>query len=281
MNLQDLQKQVSDSVPGPLTPGESRTLAKIILGELTGNNAMQLLQEESFLLPDHKTEQLNRWISELAGGKPIQYVIGKAWFMELELLVNPAVLIPRPETEELVDLIVRNESGAQIFLDIGTGSGCIALAIKKRLPHSEVFATDISKEALETARENAAAHNLDISFIEHNMTEAPGILPDKIDVLVSNPPYVRPSEQPGMTAGVIDFEPHTALFTPDDSPLYFYEAIRSISLSRVVQGGRIYLEVNQKLSQETAGLFSGNSFSGTQILKDLSGNPRFVVTTRC
>jgi len=220
------------------------------------------------------------WIAELKTGKPIQYVLGKAWFMELELSVSPDVLIPRPETEELVELISARESNPGLILDIGTGSGCIALALQKKFPNASVWGTDISDDALVMARTNSLRLDLPVQFLKSDIVSHWQELPEGADILVSNPPYIPVSEAYNMSKSVTAFEPSMALFAPNNDPLVFYRSIHRAN-SKVKPGGRIYLEVNQYLAEETAALFLEPEFIGTNILTDLSGNPRFVVTSKC
>ncbi|HEX5003100.1 MAG TPA: peptide chain release factor N(5)-glutamine methyltransferase [Bacteroidia bacterium] len=229
---------------------------------------------------DSSHDLLIKWVEELKTGKPIQYVIGKAWFMDMELLVGPDVLIPRPETEELVELIASREQNPGIILDIGTGSGCISLALQKRFPATAVFGTDISDRALEIAKMNGSRLGLSVQFLKNDILTDWKDLPDSADILVSNPPYIPATESDKLSKSVTFFEPATALFVPDQDPLLFYRHIHTAG-SKLKSGGRIYLEVNQYLAQETAALFANPAFSDTDILTDISGNPRFVVTSKC
>jgi release factor glutamine methyltransferase len=281
MNLDILQKQLYQSIPGLQSPDERYAVARLLLDELTINGSRSEIHGENLSLSESGQRQLNTWISELASGKPVQYVLGNCWFLDLRLIVSPEVLIPRPETEELVTLILSMESGAPHILDLGTGSGCIAIGLKNHLQHAEIIATDISLNALEIARQNALNYKLTITFLEHNMLTGPASLPKDLDILVSNPPYIAESELTDLSAHVTDFEPHVALFAPDSEPLVFYKAIRAIALHNLKRGGRVYLEINQQLGVATAALFQHPEFASTQVIKDMSGNDRFVVTTRC
>jgi release factor glutamine methyltransferase len=233
------------------------------------------------LNPELKDKLIADWIKALSSGRPLQYVIRKAWFLDLELEVNENVLIPRPETEELVELIASRERGDLNILDIGTGSGCIALGIKSLLANVTVTATDVSAKALEIAARNATRLGLTVNFLLNDINDENAPLPTGFDVFVSNPPYIGRNEELSLPADVRNHEPATALFAPQSDVLHFYRKIRNLSLSRLKSGGRIYLEVNQLFANETAALFDKINFKNTIVVKDISGNDRFVITTRC
>ena len=241
---------------------------------------------------DKEEEQsLFEALSQLKLQKPIQYVLGKALFMDLELEVNENVLIPRPETEELVQWVLddyqfeRSREPADTkylnILDIGTGSGCIAIALAKKLPNAKVFAMDISKEALEVAQQNAKKNQVDMKFIQEDVLN-PDIelnLELELDVIVSNPPYVTFSEKSGIKNNVLDFEPHLALFVPDDDAQLFYKSIITLAKRNLKKDGGIYLEVNQYLGEDTANLLKAHNFSEIELRKDIFGNHRMVKAT--
>ncbi len=221
---------------------------------------------------------LSNILNELITGKPIQQVLGRAHFYQLEFLVNEHVLIPRPETEELVYLIIRNHKNHRInILDIGTGSGCIPVALKKNLNSSTVSSIDISKEALELARKNADLNHVAIKF--HN-DDALSLSPENYpmyDVMVSNPPYIKLEEKAQMHRNVLDFEPPLALFVENDQPLIFYDRIADFALTNLKPGGALYFEINQYLATETRDLLLGKGFSA-EVMKDINGNERFIKT---
>src|ERR1041385_4837524 len=186
-------------------------------------------------------------VKDLKRGRPIQYIIGKTWFYGMEFIVNNAVLIPRPETEELVKLVIddakkHNESFS--ILDIGTGSGCIAIALKKNLPRCHVYALDISEEAISVAKQNAEKNNCDVHLIHHNILNKSGLEKlNSVSVIVSNRPYVKKSEMNSMHKNVTDYEPHVALFVNDENPLLFYKAIAEAGKKKLKPGGTVCVEI--------------------------------------
>jgi release factor glutamine methyltransferase len=281
MNLDTLQKLLYKSIPSMQSLGERRAVARLLMEALTKGEFDAGMQDEDQQLSENEIRQLNSWINELVTGKPVQYVLGTSWFLDFQLKVGPDVLIPRPETEELVTLILSREAGDLRIMDLGTGSGCIAIGLKNMLKKASVYATDNSVRALEIARYNARKYSLSINFMEHDMQSGPALLPREMDILVSNPPYIAEGERSDLSTGVSSFEPTAALFAPEQDPLIFYKAISRIALGTLKPGGRVYLEINQQFGTETAALFQFPEFVSTQIIKDMSGNDRFIVTTRC
>lgn len=222
-------------------------------------------------------------VEKLKEGMPVQYVIGEVDFYGLKLKVNNSVLIPRPETEELVDLIVKENkerSGLKI-LDVGTGSGCIGLSLAKSLSSSLVTAIDVSTQALEIASENAIKNKIkNIEFTEMDFLKEKFPLGKEFDLIVSNPPYISQSESAGMADHVLKFEPHLALFVPDENSLVFYKKIAGLADENLKNKGTIYLEINERLGSETASVFGADRFSSVEIIKDMFGKNRFIKTVR-
>ena len=215
-------------------------------------------------------------LSDLLKHHPIQYIIGKTHFYGLEFKLNPHVLIPRPETQELVDWIlndVEQNSPLQI-LDIGTGSGCIAVSLAKNLPRASVTALDVSQKALDIARENAEINKVKIDFLQTNILTMQQ-LPQHYDVIVSNPPYVRESEKTQMQRNVLEHEPSIALYVADADPLLFYRKIANLAKESLIRAGQIYMEINQYLGKETEEIFKKQNYS-TQLRKDIFGNFRML-----
>jgi release factor glutamine methyltransferase len=213
----------------------------------------------------------------------VQYVLGTAHFAGLELEVTPATLIPRPETEELVQLIARAHAGRPGLrvLDVGTGSGCLAIALACELVQAQVLAVDISGEALAVARRNAARYAPEVAFQQLDiLTTTPDIAPGTLDVLVSNPPYVRDSERAQMRDNVLSWEPATALFVPDADPLLFYKRLAELATVLLKPGGAVYLEINEALGTETAALFPETNFAAVRVVSDFFGRTRFVRATK-
>ncbi len=220
-------------------------------------------------------------VKELEHYKPIQYILGKTEFYGLEFRVTPAVLIPRPETEELVDLIIKdnkNITGLKI-LDIGTGSGCIAISLKKNLPDADVTAIDNSAEALEIAQKNAEINHVKIVFINNDILDKQQWLKSgEFDIIVSNPPYVLESEKALMQPNVLEYEPSTALFVPDSDPLMYYDAIFRFAISKKKRS-QIYLEINENMAGELMALAKKYELSDIRIIKDINGKDRFLSRT--
>lgn len=216
-------------------------------------------------------------LSQLKLGKPVQHIIGTAHFMELDFKVNSEVLIPRPETEALVRWIIddlKATEGPVSLLDMGTGSGCISIALMKNMPNAMVKALDISRKALEIAKENANKHQVNIDFFQADMLALE--LEQNFDIIVSNPPYVRELEKAEMQINVLDHEPGMALFVPDQDPLKFYRAILKFASGHLNDKGALYLEINQYLGNEMVALLTHYGFSSVELRKDMFGNDRMV-----
>lgn len=225
---------------------------------------------------------LQRYLQELMQHKPVQYVLGEAWFYHMKLNVNEQVLIPRPETEELVEQLIKDRKSKltdPAILDIGTGSGCIPIAIKKNLPASVVTGIDISAGALALAEENAKMHSAHIQFRQLDFLDEStwNSLP-VFDVIVSNPPYIPRKEKNKLAKNVTDFEPHIALFVPDRSPLIFYEKIALFGRDHLHPNGKIYLEIHEDLARETMALFL-NIYQTVMVKKDMYGKERMLLIT--
>lgn len=208
---------------------------------------------------------------------PIQYIIGHSEFMELLLEVNEQVLIPRPETEELISWIIESqpEDSPVSVLDIGTGSGCIAVVLAKQLSKSKIDAMDVSEKALEVAKRNAARHNVDIDFFRRDILDGKG-LSKTYDIIVSNPPYVRESEKHHMHANVLKYEPDLALFVSDNDPLLFYRHIAKLALNGLAPKGLLYFEINQYLAKDLQGLLEMLGYENIELKKDIYGADRMI-----
>ena len=231
-----------------------------------------------FEVSESDLEKWNTIISELKNEKPIQYITGEAWFYGLRFEVNENTLIPRPETEELVEWIVdglKIKVKGQRVLDIGTGSGCIPIALKKEIPSAQVSAIDVSEKALEMARKNAINNDVEINFTHQNILETES-LDEKYDVIVSNPPYVRNLEKQEIKKNVLDFEPHLALFVDDYDALLFYRKIAQLALKSLSSNGKLFFEINQYLGEETLELLTKLGFKNIELRKDFVGNDRMI-----
>jgi release factor glutamine methyltransferase len=214
---------------------------------------------------------------ELKKEVPIQYLLGKTNFYGLDFEVNENVLIPRPETEELVEWIIKENTNSKKIkiLDIGTGSGCIAISLAKNLPNAQVYAIDVSKKALETAKRNADNNNVEVLFLLQNILETE-TLKDKFDIIVSNPPYVRNLEKEEIKKNVLDYEPHLALFVEDNDALVFYQKIAQLAQENGAKNGQLYFEINQYLGEEMKDLLEKMNFKNIELKKDIYGNDRMI-----
>jgi len=221
-------------------------------------------------------KRMDFYLPQIASFKPLQYIIGEAYFFDLVFKVNETVLIPRPETEELVQWILKDiDKGKNLkILDIGTGSGCIAITVAKKKHGNKLFAIDLSSEALETAQQNAEINNVEIVFLQQDILTNSDF-DEKLDIVISNPPYITEMEKDTMHANVKDFEPEMALFVPDVKPLLFYEKIASFCNKHLIEGGKVYLELNPLYSEETDLLFQSFGFK-TEIKMDMQGKKRML-----
>lgn len=257
---------------------ELNAIIRAVCCDILGISTTAYYLKEEVTLTDEQKGRLNDTISRLQQGEPLQYIEGKAPFCGMDFLVTPATLIPRPETAELVDWIARdNTSQNPRILDLGTGSGCIAIALSKRIPEAAIEACDISHEALKVAKENGERNGAKVSFFHHDMLDLATSMPHSYNVLVSNPPYIKQSEAAEMEDHVTEWEPHTALFVPDDDALRFYRAIAEIGQTEaLLPGGHIYVEINQALGAETVVLFESYGYKEVTLRKDIYENDRMV-----
>ena len=243
-------------------------------------NRAELFSRTDETVSESELLKFNFAIKELKNQKPIQYILGEADFYRLKFKVNEHVLIPRPETEELVHLIIKdNELDSPIILDIGTGSGCIPVALKKNIPSAKISAMDISNEALEVAKYNAKHNGVEVEFVLDSILHLISHishLTSHFDIIVSNPPYICVSEKANMNKNVLDYEPHLALFVENDDPLLFYKAISDFAIKNLNKNGKIYFEINQSLASETKNLLENKGFKNVELIKDLSNNYRIL-----
>lgn len=234
----------------------------------------------NFELSEDDVEKWNAILAELQLEKPIQYITGEAWFFRLRFEVNENTLIPRPETEELVEWILSSSiiHHPSSILDIGTGTGCIPISLKTNLPKANVSAIDVSEKALEVAKRNAISNKVDISFIQANILEVED-LSQYFDIIVSNPPYVRNLEKEEIKKNVLDYEPHLALFVEDTDALLFYRKIAQLALKNLSPNGLLFFEINQYLGKETVELLENLGFKNIELKKDMYGNDRMIRCT--
>ncbi len=257
---------------------ESSKIANMVMEHITGISRMDRLLQKDLKLTHEQRKILDTKTNRLLNSEPVQYVIGEAWFANKLFQVNSSVLIPRPETEELIDWVLKDnpEKNLKKVLDIGTGSGCIPITLKTNLPNSAVMSIDISSEALTIAQNNAIDHdvNIDLRQIdfldESNWHDLP-----LFDCIVSNPPYIKDSEKTTLSKHVIKYEPSIALFVSDEDPLIFYRKIALLGKQHLEKSGTIYLEINQTLGKEVIELFQEYGYQ-TELRKDLMENDRMV-----
>tara|TARA_R110000765_G_scaffold89991_12_gene171449 strand:- start:5593 stop:6456 length:864 start_codon:yes stop_codon:yes gene_type:complete len=265
----------------PLFPKEEvDSFFYLVIDHYLGLERFILAMQPNLVVSKENEDPLFFALSQLKQERPIQHILGKAHFCELEFRVDENVLIPRPETEELVYWIInevqKGDPREEVkILDIGTGSGCIAISLAKNLPNAKVYALDISKKALQIAGENAMDNGVDIVFLEADILSLEGFK-DKFDVIVSNPPYVRELEKLKMKNNVVEHEPGLALFVSDGDPLIFYKKITRFSLSHLKKGGVLFFEINQYLGEEMKQLLEAENFSEIELRKDMFGNDRML-----
>ena len=261
---------------------EAANISSMVFEKIAGITRPGIIKDPTQILDEKISGRLNESLLQLKTHKPVQYVTGEAWFYKMKLKVSPAVLIPRPETEELVDAVIhylKDKPGAAI-LDIGTGSGCIAVAIKKNLPDVDVTGIDISDKALMIAKENSVTQQTNINFIQLDFLEEKNWQSLLVfDVIISNPPYIPENEKQKLDKNVTEFEPHLALFVENNRPLIFYEKIGAFGKTHLNETGKIFLETHEHFAEETAALFN-DAYYSAEIRKDIYEKQRMVIATR-
>ena len=279
MILKEAIEQLKSGLAGVAEPQEVQAMIRVICEDVFNYDQVDVALRQESELPDFAQERIADLITRLRRHEPLQYVVGQALFHGHKFKVTPAVLIPRPETEQLVDLIIDENAGSDLrVLDMGTGSGCIAISLARALKFPQVDALDVSRDALEVARENAATLKVKVRFFESDMLAPQPAA--RYDIIVSNPPYVCWSEREAMEPNVKDYEPGQALFVPDNDPLLFYKAIAPYAAQSLERGGRLYLEINQRFGNEVKRLLEECGFDEVRIIDDSFGNPRFAAATR-
>lgn len=280
MNLTEFKKSLSEALTDLYSKEEINSLYFTLVEHYTELTKVDALTQPNYVLSSQKQKMLKKCITELADSKPIQYILGETVFFGNRFFVNEDVLIPRQETEELIAWILENTPENQPFslIDIGTGSGCIAISIAKERPKAHISALDISEKALAIAKQNALINHANICWIHQNILTT-NQLPEKYDFIVSNPPYVRHSEKKEIHPNVLLHEPHLALFVSDENPLLFYEKIATLAQKHLNENGKLFFEINQYLSKETQELLEQIGFENTQLRKDLNGNYRMACSS--
>lgn len=283
---------------------ESANISQLVIEKITGfTNTSKIINKDS-ILTEEQVDKLFSYTQKLMNHQPVQYVLNEAWFSGLKFYVDKNVLIPRPETEELVAWIIQEVSGFPVsdnitsnsfgsnevvsfddprikILDVGTGSGCIAIALKKKINNVDLFALDVSEQALKVAALNAKSNNADITFFKTDIL-SPHTKPDLplFDVIVSNPPYISKSESLEMHSNILLYEPHIALFVPDEDSLLFYNAICDYALTHLNQNGKLFLEINENQFNNIIKLLREKGFQLVEIKKDMQQKNRMIKATR-
>lgn len=281
MTVEEIMRTMRRRLEPRYGAGETQAIIRIIFSWLAGWNTVQLLSNATREVSESMRARIADTLRRLEEGEPVQYITGLAPFYGLDLHVDRRVLIPRPETEMLVDMIVDENREAKdlCVLDVGTGSGAIAIALARHLLFPQVTAVDVSRDALAVARENAAAFGAKIRFIEADIFQWQ---PDakSFDIIVSNPPYIAPFEKEKMESNVLDYEPHTALFAPEENPTAYYRRIVALAVDALRPGGRIYFEINPLYSSEIAVLLKEEYWEDVRLLKDIHGRERYAAAKR-
>jgi len=284
MTIQQSYKQLLFQLYEMYGDREAANIADIVIENITGFKKVDRLINKQFPLNEEQLQLLNDYTNELLKHKPVQYVLNEVWFAGMKLYVDENVLIPRPETEELVEWIVKTvasrKSQVASILDIGTGSGCIPVALKKKLLSVEVHALDISEEALNVAKRNAAIQQTEINFhllniLDKNLWRQ---LP-KFDIIVSNPPYVTQGEASSMQKNVLQYEPHLALFVDDEDAMKFYKAIAEFGLYHLNNNGQIFFEINEIMGKQVCDLLNQYRYLNIELKKDLQNKDRMIKAT--
>lgn len=268
-----LVRELIEIYPEP----EINALATIIIKTLFGVSRLHAIMQPQDPISKKKVDEIITICNELRSGKPLQYILKETNFYNCFIRVNPHVMIPRPETEELVDLIIKENRGYRgEILDAGCGSGCIAIALAINLPGTKVTGIDISEEAIRISQENALLNNAVVSFLLTDILN-PGLKsPGSMGIIVSNPPYILESEKVHIAKNVLDFEPHRALFVPDSDPLLYYRAILKLAEKILIPPGKVYFEINEVLGLPMTGLLKSTGFSSVEVIRDINGKDRIV-----
>jgi release factor glutamine methyltransferase len=280
MTITNIEKVFVEDLTGLYGPEESASIAWLVIGFVCKINRTQYLNNKNNDLRDEELSLFYTILTELRKGVPVQYVLGETEFYGSVFKVDRSVLIPRPETEELVDWVLKdlkpfpNNTSPFKILDVGTGSGCIAITLKRYLPQARVFGLDISAGALETARGNAELNQVEVTFLHGDILEP--AISERFDIIVSNPPYVTMGEKHQMHSNVVDYEPHNALFVPDNDPLIYYSAIADFALNNLSPNGVLFLEINENLGPETVSLLRSRRFKDIELKKDLRDKDRMI-----
>lgn len=275
--MQEAFQYIRTSLENIYPENEINSISYLLLSEVTGLNRTGIILNKNTNISDNQRQQLEVFVKQLQTNRPIQYVLGHTEFYGLRIEVDETVLIPRPETEELVDWIrsSMDVSSPVKFMDIGTGSGCIAIALKDIFQNSIVRAVDVSQNALETASRNAKANGCELIFQCLDILQVESLV-EKQNVIVSNPPYIPSSEMAGIEGHVLDYEPHMALFVPNSDPLLFYRKIASLAKESLYEGGMLFFEIHRDFGSQTVDMLAQMGYHNITLRKDIFGNDRMI-----
>lgn len=281
ITVAQLTRQLQSRLSTLYGVGEAKAMVRLIFHSLKGWSLTDMMIHADNPVSSYIMEKTGNILSRLLKHEPIQYILGEAYFYGMNIKVDSTTLIPRPETEELVDMIIKENSDRKglSVLDIGTGSGAIAIALSRNLPFADVTAIDISADALKKARENAGNLHADIRFIEKDVFKFDPVA-DSFDIIVSNPPYIDDSEKEGIERNVLEYEPHSALFVPDDNPLVYYTRIAVIALHSLRNNGKLYFEINPRHASGLATYLDNAGFTKVSVVNDINGKMRFIRCVR-
>lgn len=275
--LKDIRLYLSGELRGLYPEEEINALANIIIRTLPDIKKLHQIYDPLYSISRNESDRITSIISQLKKGKPVQYITGNTEFFNCIIKVTEATLIPRQETEELVDYVIKKNIGfSGSIVDFGTGSGCIAISLAKSLPGSSVTGTDISDEALAVAQKNALLNKVKVDFIQDDIFKPDRILVFEPDIIISNPPYVRVSEKAYMNRNVLEYEPALALFVTDREPLIYYRAILRVAKKILQPGGKIYFEINEAFGNEMLDLLEEFNYTECKLIKDLNGRDRII-----
>ena len=278
-NLTFVRRYFQSQLVQKFSEREAEQLLRILFEDLFGLDRMKILMMPTLSIDEIQFHQMEMAVADLLNDRPIQYVTGVAEFCDLKFKVNESVLIPRPETEELVRKIVAQDIHPKRIWDVGTGSGCIAVSLAKRFSDAEVFAFDVSEKALQVAESNAVLNKVKVNFIHEDVLNPHSeIFLQSVDLVVSNPPYVCEKERETMENNVLDWEPENALFVPDGNPQLFYRQILHLASAQLNGNGQVWFEINEAFGTEMLALCRECGFGNAEILKDFAGRPRFCMT---
>ena len=277
--MKTIANRIQECLVNAYSVGEITALTRIIATELLGVSQMAFYLKDDITLTTEQEALLGNAIERLQKREPIQYILGYSDFCGLRLKVTPATLIPRPETSELIEWIASEATGNESILDIGTGSGCIAVSLASKMPQSTVTAWDISKDALAVATENSKANNCNVEFKHVDILEYQPT-GEQFNIIVSNPPYIKEVEKKQMEANVLDWEPHTALFVPDNDPLLFYRTIAQKATQMLSPGGKLYFEINRAYGKATCDMLASIGYTDIELRKDFADNDRMIRVIR-